>query len=294
MNTDDEDIGAVDTQEEENYFVSLTDLMTGVVFIFVILLVTYAITFRAAQYDLQNERAVALKATEAAAAAEADAKSFRESAEMTKRELEQKLDENRAKAKQIDALAEALRRREELRKTALEEVASRLSAKGVKVSVDSSNGIIRLPEELLFDSAQAMLRPGGEKALNILAGELTTLLQRWCSPQQQFRFEAVFIEGHTDSIPIRTPRFQDNWELSTARAVNISRVLTQAQPDLLRFTSPSSMPVLGVSGYGENRPVADNSQEDGRRKNRRIDIRFLLAYPTDEQVSDATGGVSRR
>jgi flagellar motor protein MotB len=184
-----------------------------------------------------------------------------------------------------------LKQREAERRRILENLYSRLKTRGVSVSLDPGNGIIRLPEELFFDSGQAVLRPQGVQALKILAAELNDVLQRWCSLDENFRLEALFVEGHTDNVPIKNARFGDNWELSTARAVNIARALKQFQPEIAVFRNPGNLPVLGVSGYGENRPVADNSTDVGRRRNRRIDLRFLVAYPTDEQISKVTHGL---
>lgn len=292
MVTNDDDIGAIDAQEEENYFVSLTDLMTGVVFIFVILLVTYAMTFNSAKDELEEERARAEAASSEAGKAEVEAEQFKKRAKQTKEELDRELLASREKAEKIDALARVLKQREEQRRKILEDVVSRLKEKGIKVTLDPDNGVIRLPEALLFDSAQSTLRPEGSAALQVVAGELSQVLERWCAPDEDFRLEALFIEGHTDSNPIKTAKFADNWELSTSRAVSISRALTQANPDLLEYRNPSGLPVIGVSAYGENRPVDDNSTDEGRRKNRRIDLRFILAYPTDEQISKVTEGLA--
>lgn len=293
VNNDHDDIGAIDAQEEENYFVSLTDLMTGVVFIFVILLVTYALTFNAAKADLEKERDRAEASSLEAGKAEEQANEYKNRAAKTKEELDRELTASKQKAEQIDALARILREREEQRRKILQDVVSRLNKKGIKVSLDPDNGIIRLPEALLFDSAQAVLRPEGTEALAVVAAELTQVLDTWCAPNEDFRLEALFIEGHTDSNPIKTAKFADNWELSTSRAVSISRALTQARPDLQNYKNPNGLPILGVSGYGENRPVADNTTDEGRRKNRRIDLRFILAYPTEDQVSKVTDGVTQ-
>lgn len=78
------------------------------------------------------------------------------------------------------------------------------------------------------------------------------------------------IEGHTDNIPISTARFHSNWELSTARAAEIIRIfITREQIDPER---------LSAAGYAEYHPVADNSTEDGRRLNRRVDIVIITAH----------------
>ena len=273
----------MDSDEEENYFISVTDLMTGVVFIFVILLVTYSITFHEAEKKLAREKELHGLSTSEIAKAEQKAKDYQ-------KQLAQEISQNRVKAEKMDSLAKLLRDREERRRAVLLDTVTRLNKRGVKVTLDNDNGIIRLPEELLFDPGQASLRPEAALPLAVLAEELKQLLGRWCDPAEDFRLEALFIEGHTDSIPIHTDMFANNWALSTSRAVNVSGALTESQPDIKAYLNPSGMPVLGVSGYGENRPVADNSTKEERRKNRRIDLRFLLAYPTAEQMQKATAG----
>jgi len=77
---------------------------------------------------------------------------------------------------------------------------------------------------------------------------------------------SVRIEGYTDNIPIKTAQFQSNWELSTARATNIVHYLVDHQ-----FPAEK----LSAVGYGQYRPIADNSTEEGRQKNRRVDVVML-------------------
>jgi chemotaxis protein MotB len=78
------------------------------------------------------------------------------------------------------------------------------------------------------------------------------------------------IEGHTDNVPIHTAHFHSNWELSTARAAEIIRIF---------ITRENIIPQrLSAAGYAEYHPVADNSTEDGRRLNRRVDIVIITAH----------------
>ncbi len=284
------------------YFVSITDLMTGVVFIFVILLTAYALIFHAKQKEAQAnaERAKqqeeqARAAKEQALAAEARAAKAQKEAEEKKRALEEQkkalddaLESNRKKARQIDALAELLRNREETRRKMLVALVEELSRQGVRVTLDLDNGIIRLPESLLFAPGKADLSDEGRKALDKLGRQLVVSIHQWSPEGSKFRLESLFVEGHTDNIPIHNAEFQSNWELSTKRAVNTSNALTASASELLSLHNPSGAPILGVSGYGENRPVpgADNSTDDGRRRNRRIDIRFIVAYPTAAQFEE--------
>jgi flagellar motor protein MotB len=102
-----------------------------------------------------------------------------------------------------------------------------LRERQVEVSLDPANGILRLPESLLFDSAHAVLRPDGARALRELAAVLARTLPCYslARPVQQIDcaiapkplLEAVLVEGHTDDVPIATPQFEDNWQLASTR-----------------------------------------------------------------------------
>lgn len=274
-------------EAEENYFISLSDLMTGVVFIFVILLCAFAFHYQSAQRDADskakdyndakanadaekkkadNAQGLANEATEKAKAAEADAKE---------------------KGRKIDALSKLLRDRDNALRVILSELVDKLAARGVRVMFDPATGVIRLPEELLFDRGSNILSESGRRGLSVLAEEIVPVLHRGCAEGSTFRLEAVFIEGHTDADPIRSPRFADNWDLSAARATNTYRTLTAAKPELESFRNPGGLRVIGVSGYGENRPVAPNDTDANKKANRRVDLRFLMARPTDAELERA-------
>ena len=77
----------------------------------------------------------------------------------------------------------------------------------------------------------------------------------------------VRLEGHTDAIPIHTARFRSNWDLSAARAIAVLDLLTS------RFSVPLQR--LAIAGYAETVPVAANDTEEGRARNRRVDIVIL-------------------
>ena len=119
---------------------------------------------------------------------------------------------------------------------------------------------VSLSENLLFPSGSAVVNPKGVDALSKLAAVLNLNSD-----------VAVNIEGHTDSIPIRG-RYQDNWDLSTARANSIVRILTNNyKVDPTRIVS---------SGHSYYEPVASNSTPEGRAKNRRTEI--ILSPKLDE------------
>jgi chemotaxis protein MotB len=116
--------------------------------------------------------------------------------------------------------------------------------------------VISLHDSGFFDSGSAEVRPEALPTLERIAASLPTGHLR--------------IEGHTDNIPIHTAQFASNWELSTARASRIARLLLE-----YGNTSPAD---LSASGYAEFHPVASNATPEGRLQNRRVDI-ILLQHP---------------
>jgi chemotaxis protein MotB len=108
---------------------------------------------------------------------------------------------------------------------------------------------ISLASSLLFDSGDATLSLAAMPVL----GEIATILRDQPNP--------VRIEGFTDNVPISTPRFPSNWELSSARAVSVLQFLVE------EGLSPQRLVALG---YGEFQPAADNTSAEGRARNRRV------------------------
>ncbi|HSH19136.1 MAG TPA: OmpA family protein [Draconibacterium sp.] len=112
---------------------------------------------------------------------------------------------------------------------------------------------VSLAEKLLFKSGSDVVDPKGKAALKTLAAVLNN--------SKDF---TVAIEGHTDNVPIKTKVFQDNWDLSTARASSIVRVLTIDNGfDSGRITA---------SGKSEFHPVGINTTAEGRASNRRTEV----------------------
>ncbi len=130
----------------------------------------------------------------------------------------------------------------------------------LSVSIKNGKVYVSLQENLLFPSGSAVVNPKGKEALGKLAEVLNS------NPDI-----TVDIEGHTDSIPIRG-RYKDNWDLSTARANSIVRILTQDY---------SVDPVRVIaSGHSLYDPVQPNSSPEGRALNRRTEI--ILSPKLDE------------
>jgi len=123
----------------------------------------------------------------------------------------------------------------------------------LSVYTKDGNVYVSLQEKLLFKSGSDVVDPKGKEALKSLAQVLNSTSDI-----------TVLIEGHTDNIPIKTNQFKDNWDLSTARATSIVRILTMDNGfDSNRITA---------TGKGQFHPVNSNETTEGRASNRRTEV----------------------
>lgn len=122
----------------------------------------------------------------------------------------------------------------------------------VSTQMDERGLVIRMENSILFDSGKADIKPEARSIL-IKIGQTLNKMENY-----------IRVEGHTDNIPIRSSSFKSNWDLSAMRATNVVELFVNESK-----ISPAR---LSEVGYGEYRPVADNSNEAGRAKNRRVDI----------------------
>lgn len=157
-----------------------------------------------------------------------------------------------------------------------------LEREGIKVTVDDRHGILRIAEGVLFDVGLADVKPQGQIVIQKLSAVLAVALE---AEQFKGRVETIFIEGHTDNVPISNGVFPSNWELSAKRAINTWLTMSGANPQLTALRNDKDEMIFSVSGYADTRPIADNTSAAGRSDNRRIDIRFSMAPPTEEDMS---------
>lgn len=188
------------------------------------------------------------------------------------------------------------------RSTILNRLQKILSTEGVSVEIDLKNGILRLPESLLFSSAKADFSRNGKKAIEVLSLNLLKVLPCYSSAEQasaessacadpasNFHLESVLIEGHTDILPISNDQYKDNWDLSYRRAKNTFLEIIKSQPKIEALNNSNQQPLLSFSSYAGRRPIANNKTEAGRRQNRRIDLRFIMTpiqLQSDDEMSD--------
>lgn len=147
----------------------------------------------------------------------------------------------------------------EMENKAEEVLGSFIRNSGIKIQKTGESLVITLPELLLFSSGKADLQAGGQELLDSLASLLSGADM------------LISVDGHTDSNPIKSFRYESNWHLSTARALNVGYSLAgRGVPEQY----------LVVRGFGSQRPIGDNSTEDGRLRNRRVEV-TLTELPTD-------------
>ncbi len=185
---------------------------------------------------------------------------------------------NQSLAEQRKALEEYARRTEQLdqirkRFELLQTKLQKLTQLGLKVEVRNNRMLIQLPGDVLFDSGQDHLKAEGSKILMQVAdviGKDADLSKR--------RFQ---VAGHTDAKPLAGGPFKDNWGLSTMRARSVLLLLTSpldAKTGLGGGLSPANW---STAGYADTDPVAPNDTEDGRKKNRRVE---LVVQPDVEEM----------
>ncbi len=150
---------------------------------------------------------------------------------------------------------------EEVQKTSktyeemLEKMKNEISQGQVTISELKGKLTVNMVDAILFDSGRAEVKQAGR-----------AVLQKVVDILRNIKDKSIRIEGHTDNVQISGPlsrRYPSNWELSAARAINVTRYLQQQGMD------PA---LLSAVAYGEYRPVADNDTEEGKAKNRRIEI----------------------
>jgi len=140
----------------------------------------------------------------------------------------------------------------------------------LQVEIRENRMIVRLGDKILFDPGKTDLKPEGKDALTQVTAVLKTL------PNRNFQ-----VAGHTDNIPIKSKRFRSNWELSTARAVEVTNYMIGAGMEAKR---------LSAAGYADQSPVVPNDTPENMAKNRRIEITLVPNLDDLPPIDDALKG----
>lgn len=122
----------------------------------------------------------------------------------------------------------------------------------LKVKVVDGRMVLQLQTDILFSSGSAELSDVGEVTIQEVGKLLSEI------PDRRFQ-----VEGHTDNVPIKTKTYPSNWELASARAINVTTAMVAAGMPANR---------LSAAAYADTRPTASNQTDEGRAQNRRIEI----------------------
>ena len=225
-----------------NYMASVSDIMTSLLFVFIITLVAFVIQFQDAEQRVEVEH--------------------------------EWLTNNRA-----------------MRNALLEDIEDELRQRGVQVKIDLGHGVLRLTEETVrFRSGSTELDEVPKRNLDLISEVLANILPCYaksdvqdtnCNSNTVGRLDAVFIEGHTDNVPLKSAVLT-NWDLSVKRAIVTYQHMLARGSMLGRLTNGNDEPLFSVAGYADQRPLVGHKYEGPTpdSSNRRIDIRFIMTPPT--------------
>lgn len=153
-----------------------------------------------------------------------------------------------------DLRADKAKREKELLvyKNLFAELKALVDAGTIEVVFRKGRMTVKLSNAILFDSGKSRLSEEGKAAVAQIVPALTKVGDR-----------EFLVAGHTDNVPIRTARYKNNWELSTARAVSMVT-------EMIEDGYPGGR--IGAAGFGEFDPIASNDTDEGKEQNRRIEI----------------------
>jgi chemotaxis protein MotB len=165
------------------------------------------------------------------------------------------LNASQSKLKTMQQIEAETKKRNEIYAHFVKQLQKMIDAGQLSVSIEKGRIVINLPDNVLFKTGHANVNEEGQKVLKEIANVL-----------KEFKDRRFQVEGHTDNVPIKSARYPSNWELSTARALNVVHLMIEEGVD------PKN---ISAAGYGEFQPRADNETPEGRKLNRRIEIIML-------------------
>jgi chemotaxis protein MotB len=147
------------------------------------------------------------------------------------------------------------------------ELKKEIDAGKIQVNLEARGLIISLKEAAFFPSGDATVAREGYQVIEKVASTMRKLPN------------PVRLEGHTDSLPIRGGRYKDNWELSAARSIAMLQL----------FNMEFGIPVerMAAVAYAETLPISANDTDEGRARNRRVDIAILNAHAAAKEAQPA-------
>lgn len=136
----------------------------------------------------------------------------------------------------------------------------------IKIREEDTGVVLQLSESILFDTGRADLKPESTKVLDIISKLIPSIQND------------IMVQGHTDNVPINSSTYKSNWELSTQRAVGVVKYFIENKGlDPTRFSA---------TGYGEYKPLVDNTTAENRAINRRVDILIVQQKEIEEKANE--------
>lgn len=175
----------------------------------------------------------------------------RSSGELEMQNEKLKMDMAAIRMSKTEAAQETSKTYEEM----LEKMKNEIAKGDITISELKGKLTVKMADSILFDSGKAEVKPEGVSVLRKVVDILKSVKDK-----------SIRIEGHTDNVRIdgsQAKKYPSNWELSAARAVNVTRLLQQ------QGINPS---ILSAVAYGEYHPVASNDTDEGKARNRRIEL----------------------
>lgn len=231
-----------------NYFASMTDMMVGILFIFIIMIAYFA--FQVVSSNKENPLLVYIDRGE---------------------ELRQGLAE-----KVADDL-----RKHNIDATVNPKNPGVVTLRGRGIFANGASSVDSIPgsKEKIEYLSDVLFK----KMDCYVYGSQSNPLSKECNNKSLIYLESVFIEGHTDNQAVPPGGLPDgsknNLELSARRATNTYKTLVEKNPNFTKYKNPVNEEVLSVAAYGEQRPMESNTTVSGQDANRRIDIRFVMWVP---------------
>ena len=258
--------------DEGHYYISISDLMTSLLFIFILILTYVMLSFVVKEDVLTVEI----------------------------KKVEEKVEELEKKK---DILSDEIKKIEqniEYRGELLQDLQEELLGQDINVEIDKENGNMRLKSDLLFGSGSADISMEGKRQI----GEIAKLLiLKMIEDKYKMAIDTIFIEGHTDTVPINISRsYRGQWsnkELSAQRAINTySEMLMATDNRINELKNKKGKHLLSYSGYASTRQLcaeneleqidmpASNELKLCRSKNRRIEFYFTVNTPDVKKMKE--------
>ncbi len=260
---------SVSTKDGDNFFIPMTDMMVGLLFIFVIMVAFFAYKLsRQLSQEQFVPQSLLIKVTE-------ERDDMREKLALIKANSVVKFNQNSRDSQ----------------KAIIRNVKDAMERTGIGVSADYERGLLRLQGIDLFGSSSTTLKD--PVIVRTLASALQLELTCYVLPASRSKdcegkvgyVEAVYIEGHTDALRVGISRqdgISNNLQLAARRATNTYETIVTSNPALRDYRNPSQHSILSVSAFGAQRPIAPNDTSEGRDRNRRIDLKVEMYVPKDE------------